>query len=341
MAQISVHQPVNQLLHLGLDALGRIGYHPLLKAPPHPLDVNEVEDALQTDGVIEEIHPPRQHLVQDVLHVTEAKSEIAPHVLFVEAELAVYVVNGLQVLPQQAQALIHRFPVLASQPLGHTEGVQQLELDAALLVKGLQNITLQRGEAAGLPKAIPFRTGVGRLGLQGQPGREGEDLRREAQEVFGVLGDKAHHLLHVGFALQDVNLVEDDDHFFAPVADALQEDALALGEGTIGRGDEEDQITAWHKVLGDLFVAADDGVGTWRVHDVDLSQEIHWTGGHQNELFFGFRGRLITMLEDVNPGRCGRHPLGQEPLAQQGVDESRLARVELADGDQEEEFIQL
>ena len=47
------------------------------------------------------------------------------------------------------------------------------------------------------------------------------------------------------------------------------------------------------------------------------------------------------MVQDADLGRGGGHALGQKALAQHGVDERRLAAVELADDDQQEELVEL
>ncbi len=59
---------------------------------------------------------------------------------------------------------------------------------------------------------------------------------------------------------------------------------LALGEGPVGRGDKDHQVAAGHKLLGQLLVAADDGVGARRVHDVDLSQKVGGIGDGSNAI---------------------------------------------------------
>ena len=52
-------------------------------------------------------------------------------------------------------------------------------------------------------------------------------------------------------------------------------------------------------------------------------------------------GRFPTIFEDVYLGGGGRDALFQQPLTQQGVDNCRLAGIELADDDQQKEFVQL
>ncbi len=73
--------------------------------------------------------------------------------------------------------------------------------------------------------------------------------------------------------VQDVDLVDDQKHFLAPLPDLFQKDALALRKRTVGRRDEHHQIAAWDEVLGDLLVLADDRVGARCVDDVDLFQD--------------------------------------------------------------------
>ena len=74
--------------------------------------------------------------------------------------------------------------------LGDPERAEQLEPDAALLVERFDDVLLERAEATLPPEAIALgRVGVADvLGLLREQGRDGEDLRPEAEQPLDVLG---------------------------------------------------------------------------------------------------------------------------------------------------------
>jgi hypothetical protein len=122
------------------------------------------------------------------------------------------------------------------------------------------------------------------------------------------LSDEGLHLLELLLALEQVGLVEHDDDLLAPVADALQEDALAFGEGPVSGGDEQDQVGARHKLGGDGFVLADNGVGARGVHDADLDQQLGRQG--QDVLVLVDDGSLLVLAkaQQVDLGSGGVTP---------------------------------
>jgi hypothetical protein len=60
--------------------------------------------------------------------------------------------------------------------------------------------------------------------------------------------------------------------------------------------------------------------------------ETVWTGPSSHS---------VAVFQHLDLRGCRRHPLRQQSLAEQGVNESAFSRIELAADDQEEELIEL
>src|SRR5579863_1223990 len=121
--------------------------------------------------------------------------------------------------------------------------------------------------------AIPqfdSRVSHGRARLLCLQRRHREYLRLETQQVFAVFPHEGHNFRQRFRRLENIDLVEDDDHFFAPVTNAFQKYALALSKRAIYRGDEENQVAAWNKLFGESFVFAQYGVDTRGINDADI-----------------------------------------------------------------------
>ena len=116
--------------------------------------------------------------------------ELAAHVLLVELELAVDVVDRRRRRRQDGQPLVGRLQVALGEALGDAERAEQLEADAALLVEGLEDVrsrarrsgsaSQRRSRSAGLRSPSVLR-------LLRQQRRDREDLGREAEQALDVL----------------------------------------------------------------------------------------------------------------------------------------------------------
>ena len=170
--------------------------------------------------------------------------------------------------------------------------------------------------------------------------RDGEDRRLQAQQALRPLADEGHLRGHLVGAGQQVGLVQDDHDLLAPAADALHEGALALAEGAVGRGDEQDEVGARHEAFGQRLVFAQDGVRAGRVHDREhLEQRVGVVvldDGIGPPL-----GRLGAVAQERDGVGRGRDALRERLLAEQGIDERRLAGVELAQHDDQEEGVEV
>jgi hypothetical protein len=155
-----------------------------------------------------------------------------------------------------------------------------------------------------------------------------------AKQLRGVAPHVGSDLLTFFLPFDNVDLVENEDDLLAPLADLLEYGAFALGEGSVGGSDEEDQVGAGDEVSRQLFVSADDGIRSRRVDQGDLTQQVRRVGPFEDEGLEQLLAWLLAVAQQVDPVGGGCHAFGQHPLAQQGVDEGGLAGVELAGDDQ-------
>ena len=105
LPQVRIDQPVHQLADLALDLLRRVGDDLLLEALLHPAAVQQIHDAPDPHGVVEELVAALLHLEQDAIDVGDAEPEIAHQVRLVHRQLALDLVERREVVLQQAGAL--------------------------------------------------------------------------------------------------------------------------------------------------------------------------------------------------------------------------------------------
>src|SRR6185437_6826589 len=141
-------------------------------------------------------------------------------------------------------------------------------------------------------------------------------------------------------SLQHVDFVQDDNDFFPPGTDALHEGALALGEGTINGGDEQDQVAARDELFGEPLVFAFDGVCARRIDDADILQEVGRVVLFEQAAFALTLRAFLTVAHDDDLRCCRNHALFQHMFMQERVDAGRLARVELSHNHKEEHLIE-
>ena len=331
LAQILLHHPVDQFVDPILDLARRVGHDLALEVRLQLLGAQQIGHAAQAQPVVEELVAALLHRQQQAVDLADARLEIALHVLVVVDGLAADVVEQLAVLAQYGQIGVDVGQLLADEARADAQRVQQLQPEAAGVVERLADVGLQRLEAAGHPLVGPAA-----LGRLGQPGRHGEDGGHVAHQIAGRLGHEVDHLRQVGLVAQDVDLVDDQDDLLTPVANLLQEGAFALGEGAVGRGDEQHQIAAGDELRGQRFVLADDGVGARRIDHGQLAEQIDRRGLNPDAVFAGEAVLGLAIAQQVNLVGGRRHAFRLELAAQQGVDEGRFTGVELAGNDQQE-----
>ncbi len=336
--QVALDDPVHHAAGLLLDALGRVTDDLALELAAHAVAVHERADASDADRILEEGAATPLHLEQQRIEPAEPGLEVAQHLVVEGGDLAVDVVDRLDVIGEQFQRLERGILVGGREAESHVEGVEQLESDALLLVERAQQVVLHGGESARRPQ---LRIATVRARGKRLARGDREDLGRAAQQRARVLRDEGGDLVALCGVGQDVDLVDDEHDLLAPRPDLLEEKPLALGERTVGGGDEKHEIGARHEVARQFLVPAHDGVRARRVDDVQLAQQL----GRVRALE---QVGLQLALRDVGPpaqqvdtvgGR--RDALGQHALAQQRIDEAGLSRIELARHDQQEELVEL
>ena len=216
------------------------------------------------------------------------------------------------------------------------ERARQFQREPLGIVQRVVQECFQWSKAAGRP---PLRVAV--LGAPGEPRADGKPLDGDAQQSAGGLIDEGEHLRELVVALEDVHFVDDDDDFLAPVANRLQERALAFRERPIRRGHEQNQIGARHELARQPLVLAIERIGPWGVDDLQVAQQLDRGGHHHGAavVVVGCGSRTVANQLDARGGRC--HPFLENALTEQRVHERALAGVELTDDDDHEELVQL
>ena len=205
--------------------------------------IEEIEHPAEAQVVVEVPVPAALHLEEHLLDRAHPQREALGEVGAILRQLALDVVERGRVLGEQGQAFVGDLHVAAGEHVADAERARDLEGEAALLVERIVDEVLQRLETARRPER-----GLAVLGAARQPGADGEDRGRRPEDAPGRVADKRQHLVELGRALEDVDLVDDDHDFLAPGANRLEEGALGFGERPVRRGDEQDEIGPRHEL---------------------------------------------------------------------------------------------
>src|SRR5687767_3698910 len=234
----------------------------------------------------------------------------------------------------------------------HAQWSQKLESYSLLLAKCLQHIPLER------------RILVSRIGNRcsvpgGQAGRCSASFRREsplqrlerADEIqcrrrsAEPRGDLACEVFAYAVELlirvSAVDTVHDEHDFLPPLAYVGEKVELARGQRLQQARHEKNEIGAGNELPRDLLLHPLDGVGAWRIDDVEVAKhleriviELHVFGDRLGRASFA-----MTQYRDRARRRQVAHR--EHFIAEEGVDESALAAVVLTDDDEEEELVHL
>ena len=150
-----------------------------------------------------------------------------------------------------------------------------------------------------------------------------------APESSGLLPHERDDLRPVLRRLEEIGLVEDEHDLLAPLPDRLEEGPLALGVGTVGRGDEEHEIGPGQEVSRERLVLAQDRVRARRVHDREHAESVGGSGRLLDAIGACGSGHFASVAEDPDARGGGRHSLFEDARADERVDERALARVPL------------
>ena len=151
-------------------------------------------------------------------------------------------------------------------------GLSSLSRSRSFSIERRADVALEIGEADRRATGRA-RTGSPSFARSARRAETGKISGFAAEQRLRVLGDERAHLLAIFGALEHVDLVDDDDDLLAPVADGLEERALALGERPIGRRDEQHEVGLRHELAGQPLVLAEDRVGARRVDDVEIAEQ--------------------------------------------------------------------
>ena len=123
MPQISVDHPVDQLADLPLDLLRRVCHDLPLERFLHAAAVQQIHHAADAHRVVEEMIAAALHLEQHVLDVGHPQLEVALHVALIQAELALHLLEGRDIVFEQRLAIAKRACAdVRRQPSRHPAG---------------------------------------------------------------------------------------------------------------------------------------------------------------------------------------------------------------------------
>jgi len=244
--------------------------------------------------------------------------------------------DGGGIVLEQLEPRVDGGRVALDEPQSDAERVEELQAEALGLIQRGEDVALELGKARRGERGLV----TGHLRRQRLACRHDEQLRHDVEEGAEVVADKRPDRVHVVLRVEQVDLVDHHDDLLAPFADLREELALALGEGAVGGGDEQHQVGPRHEPARQQPVRAGDGVGAGGVDHVDVAQQ--GSGGPELADRARIRGRrLVRVPQQLHVGGRGGHPLLEDAFPEQRVDERALARVELADDDEQEEVVEL
>src|SRR5215217_7912089 len=274
LLQVPVYHPVHELIHPLIHELLGVSDDLPLEALAHPLLAEQLEDVTEADVLLQPGVAPLVHPHDDVLDLGHPRLEISIHVLPVKLELGLHVLRRPEILVEERQALVHRAAVTPIELFHHPERALHLQPDPALFVEQVGDVIFQLRKAARPHQGVAFHGVRGGFGFSGQEGGDEEDRGRQAERGAYSAVNEGADLFSFLLVCQEVGLVDDEQDLLPPVADELEVAAFALGQRTLGRGDEQHQIAPRHETPGELLVVADDRVRPRRIYDGDLTQKL-------------------------------------------------------------------
>ena len=151
LPQVLLDEPVDQLGDAALDDRRSVGDDPLLELPLDSRTVQQVEDAPDAQGVLDEGLAARSHLDKHLLDRRHPQLEAALQVLAVERELPGRRVERLDVRPEHGEPLGGHHLVARGERAADAERVGQLQPEALVVVEGVAQKGFERAEAARRP----------------------------------------------------------------------------------------------------------------------------------------------------------------------------------------------
>ena len=114
-------------VHLALDQARHVLNHVARELRLEPALVQQVEDAAETQRVVEEGDASPLEVVENVVHRRQPVTELAAHVLAIERELALDVVDRQQVVLQQGELGLGRREVPVGKTPPDPDRIEQLQ----------------------------------------------------------------------------------------------------------------------------------------------------------------------------------------------------------------------
>ena len=323
---------------LGLD-LGRgVPDDLALEGPPDALAVHEAPDAADPDGLLEEPHAPPLHVAEQYVEPGQARLDVAQHLVVRQRELAVDALDGLDVLGQELQPLERDVLVPGREPEPHVERVEELEPDPLLLVRASARGTCRPSSN---PLARHASAEPSARAASASRAETGKRRGASARSAWACSRTKPRTCCRSS-GRGRMSILFTTNTIFLPHSRICSRKPRSLSVN--GRSAEVTKSTRSARGMKSRvssscrrMIALVPG----RVHDRDLAEQLGGIGALQQERLEVLLGDLGAVAEEVDPVGGGRDPFGKHALAEQRVDEARLAGVELAGHDEQEESREL
>mmetsp|Transcript_2112 Transcript_2112/g.8916 ORF Transcript_2112/g.8916 Transcript_2112/m.8916 type:complete len:693 (-) Transcript_2112:1005-3083(-) len=301
----------------------------------------QVRAVRQAKGGVEQVVAPAHRAHHRRSHRLHLRAKVRLHRLAVLVHSRVRALRLLKLLHSLGSLLRQDLLRGAEEHGPHLERRAQLQAKTlagvfALLVPGAQEAqdVILELRKVGFAAALLLR------GERSFGGDREHRRVRHAEQPLGVVRDEPFHLVDLALVLQPVALVDHERHLLAPLADVAQKLNLRLGHRPIGAQDEEHEVRPRHELLGEPLLTLEDHVRARGVHDVHLAEQIGGDELRVEPVFALLGSGLVSKLQHGDLVRGGQDSLLERLLTEHRVDHRRLARVELADDDEQEELLQ-
>jgi len=310
------------------------------RQPPQPDDLAQPAEeqpnpARELEHLADGLAAPRGGLVPDVTDLGQAVVHRLELLAAALLDLRLNVVQRLAVRVERSLLLLHPAQRVFGHVLANLDGRLQLLAQPLDVAQRLADVGFDLGEA----RSVPQNLVAGLLLLCGESiaGRHQPDRRVHPQVQTALLLHEIAHLRALRL-IQQVHLVDDDDHPLAICFERLQVFQVAGREHLRGDHDQQHHVGAVQEAARHLVVRAEDRLQPRCIHQAEVLQQR--TGVEHGLDIAGARALQVSAApqDDDVIGRRDR-PHIQNRFAEQGVDDARLARAERPDHDHEERVV--
>ena len=325
---------MDRVLDLRLDCLANFRFHvrleivlPLLAAP------DETPGPPERKFLLEQSRSLLRALTASLFHAPQESRDLPQGLVFAHLKKFAHASEMFFVAQDCLHGAADFFRQFLEDNPGRARRRLQFQHPHAGFSDHAIDLFFQRAESTLLPK--PFRIQTRRAREQRFPGGNGKDRRREAKFLHGRVLEMAMNDLDFRSVAQ-IGLLQNEDDILEPFfLHEFQQVPRGLRPRIDHRENEEHQVRARHKILGDGLVLGHHRVGARRIHDVEVAQK--WNRQitlrelrRDLDRFF-----LGAETKDVNAIRRRENVDFRKFLAKERVQQRGFSSFDLADHDKE------